>query len=237
VEVKSVKKKRSYKGRIVRAYLERVSWRVLERWRPIIANLIKGHAGVYALYKGEKLYYVGLASNLMGRVNHHLKDRHKGKWERFSVYLTVNDEHMRSLEALVLRIVDVSGNRQKGRLGIAQDLARLVKRDAQERARDEAAALLGGRYISKRRQQKIRSARGARKFRGLLDRSLQLRAMYKGKQYRATFRKDGRIRHAGQLYESPNKAASAVVRRGVNGWNFWRYKDNRQWVKLKEMRG
>ncbi|MDZ7652844.1 MAG: hypothetical protein U5L03_09975 [Burkholderiaceae bacterium] len=28
--------------------------------------------------QGEKLYYVGLASNLMGRVNAHLKDRHKG---------------------------------------------------------------------------------------------------------------------------------------------------------------
>jgi hypothetical protein len=223
--------------RIVGSYLERVSWRVLDKWRPIVARLIKSHAGVYALYKGDKLYYVGLASNLMGRVNHHLKDRHRGKWDRFSVYLTVTDEHIRSLEALVLRIVDASGNKQKGRLAGAQDLARRVKRDAEERARDEAASLLGGHFIHRRRQQKIRNAKGAAGLRGLLDRSMQLRATYKGKLYRATFRKDGKIRHAGKLYRSPSKAAAAVIGRAANGWHFWRYKDNRAWVKLQNMRG
>ena len=46
------------KAQIVRAYLERASWRMLQEWRPIVARMIKGHAGIYALYKGEKLYYV-----------------------------------------------------------------------------------------------------------------------------------------------------------------------------------
>ena len=41
--------------------------------------MIKRRAGVYALYrKQEKLYYVGLASNLMGRSKAHLRDRHTG---------------------------------------------------------------------------------------------------------------------------------------------------------------
>lgn len=225
------------KAQIVRAYLERASWRMLQEWRPIVARMIKGHAGIYALYKGEKLYYVGLATNLMGRVNHHLKDRHKGKWERFSVYLTVEDDHIRSLEALVLRIVDVSGNKQKGKLFGAHDLSRTVKRDAMDSARDDAASMLGGRYISRRREQKIRSNKGAERLRGLLDRSIQLRARYKGKLYRATFRKDGQISHAGRLYPSPSKAAAAIIGRPANGWYFWRYKDNREWVRLKEMRG
>ena len=172
----------------------------------------------------------------MGRVNHHLKDRHRGKWERFSVYLTVTDEHIRSLEALVLRIVDASGNKQKGRLPGAQDLARRVKRDAEERARDEAASLLGGNFIHRRRQQKIRKAKGTERLRGLLDRSIPLRAKYKGKIYRATFRKDGKIRHAGKLYGSPSKAAAAVIGRAANGWYFWRYKDGRDWPKLQNMR-
>jgi predicted GIY-YIG superfamily endonuclease len=38
-----------------------------------IGALIKGHAGIYALYKGERLYYVGLATNLMGRVKQHFE--------------------------------------------------------------------------------------------------------------------------------------------------------------------
>ncbi len=62
----------------VLSYVERVSWQVLEEHRPIIKGMIRGHAGVYSLYKGEKLYYVGLATNLMGRVNHHLKTAIKG---------------------------------------------------------------------------------------------------------------------------------------------------------------
>jgi hypothetical protein len=225
------------KPRIVRAYVERISWRVLDQWRPIVAGLIKGHAGVYALYKVDKLYYVGLASNLMGRVNHHLKDRHKGKWDRFSVYLTVDDDHIRSLEALLLRIVDLKGNKQKGRLGGAQDLARLIKREAQEHARDEAATLLGGRFIRHRRRQKLRSTVGAEGLRGLVERSLPLRASYKGRSFRARLLRDGRISFGGSKHDSPSMAAKAARGKGTNGWHFWRYRDEkRNWVKLLSLR-
>lgn len=37
---------------IVRGYFERVSWSVLDKYWPIVREMIKGHAGVYALYKG-----------------------------------------------------------------------------------------------------------------------------------------------------------------------------------------
>ncbi len=86
--------------------------------------MIRGYAGVYALYKGEKLYYVGLANNLMSRVNHHLKDRHRGMWDRFSVYLTTDNAHMRPLEALMLRVINPVGNKVKGKLTGAQDAVR-----------------------------------------------------------------------------------------------------------------
>lgn len=229
--------KNATKEQIVREYLERVSWRVLEKWRPTIVSLMRGHAGIYALYKGDKLYYVGLAKNLMGRVNHHLKDRHKGKWDRFSVYLTVNDGHMRSLEALVLRIVDVSGNRQKGRLASAQDLARTLKRNAEEQARDEAANLLGGRYIRHRRRLKIRKSDGVQGLRGLVERRLPLRAWHKGKLFRASLRRDGRIRYLKRDYESPSKAAEIAIKGPANGWHFWHYRDEkRKWVKLAKLR-
>ena len=71
---------------VVTAYLEHVSGLMLEEpYRAEVAKLIRGHAGVYALYKRDKLYYVGLATNLMPRVKQHLKDRHARKWETFSV--------------------------------------------------------------------------------------------------------------------------------------------------------
>ena len=128
----------------VNGYFERVSWRVLDKYRSLLIHMIRGHAGVYALYKSGKLYYVGLAGNLMGRVNQHLVDRHKGKWDRFSVYLTTDDSNIRPLEALILRVIDPVGNRVKGNLKGAQDLVRELKRQMDAVQRDETALLLGG---------------------------------------------------------------------------------------------
>lgn len=66
------------KPKIVTEYLERIDGRVLAEHQPNIKSIIKGYAGVYALYKRDKLYYVGLATDLMSRVKTHLKDRHAG---------------------------------------------------------------------------------------------------------------------------------------------------------------
>ena len=222
---------------IVREFLERASWQVLDRFRPILRSMICGHAGVYALYKGEKLYYVGLASNLMRRVDHHLKDRHRGKWDRFSVYLTTDNDHIRPLEALVLRIVDPSGNRVKGKLRGAQDLARLLKRRMEERARDETATLLGGRFVRHRRRSKTRSTRGTKVLGGLVDRRIPLKASHKGRNFSATLRRDGQIGYAGKLYSSPSRIAKQLLGRNTNGWNFWRYRNVKgKWVQLAELR-
>ena len=44
-----------------------------------LKEIMKGYSGIYALYRKERLYYVGLTTNLLGRINQHLKDRHAGK--------------------------------------------------------------------------------------------------------------------------------------------------------------
>jgi hypothetical protein len=221
----------------VREYLERVSWKVLDAYRPVLRGMIRGHAGVYALYKGEKLYYVGLATNLMGRVNHHLKDRHEGKWDRFSVYLTTGNELIRPLEALVLRIVDPSGNRVKGRLVGALDIAGSLKRRMEERARDEAATMLGGRYARHRRRSKAKGVKGTVVLAGLVEKRLVLRASHKGKRFRASLRRDGQISYKRKLYASPSSVAKVVAGRAVNGWSFWQYRNPKgQWVRLSELK-
>ena len=45
---------------------------------------MRGYAGIYALYNGSKLYYVGLTKNLFGRIRWHLKDRHAKRWDNLS---------------------------------------------------------------------------------------------------------------------------------------------------------
>jgi GIY-YIG catalytic domain len=52
--------------------LENVSREVLKKHQEIIRDYVRGWHGVYAIYKGDRLYYVGLASNLKGRLGSHL---------------------------------------------------------------------------------------------------------------------------------------------------------------------
>jgi len=223
---------------LVREYLERVGGDVLEdaHYRSILGAMIRGHAGVYALYRDERLYYVGLATNLMGRVKHHLRDRHARRWNRFSVYLTSKGEHVKPIESLLLRIVDPAGNRVKGRLPGAQDLKRELNRQVSARQRKERARLLGDEGVQRRMRRKAAEARGSDALAGLIERRLSLRAEYKGKRYTASLRKGGQVAYGGHVYASPSAAGKAVVGRAVNGWHFWRFRRDGEWVRLRELR-
>ena len=79
---------------LVLEHLEDLSGRVLEEYPEEVKALIRRRSGIYALYRRDKLYYVGLANNLMLRLKQHLRDRHNGVWDRFGVYLTVHNEHI-----------------------------------------------------------------------------------------------------------------------------------------------
>jgi hypothetical protein len=99
---------------LLHQHLEDISWRVVETYPVVVRELIRRRAGVYVLYRGRNLYYVGLASNLMGPLKSHIRDRHRGLWDRFSVYLTANHDHIKELESLILRIGRPSGNKISG---------------------------------------------------------------------------------------------------------------------------
>src|SRR5690242_19008113 len=101
---------------LVSQFLERISGDTLAQHQRIIREFVQRRSGVYALYRRDRLYYVGLASNLRNRLKHHLRDKHKGRWDRFSVYLTIGASRIKDLEPLVLRIFRPDGNSQKGKL-------------------------------------------------------------------------------------------------------------------------
>ena len=128
---------------LVCQHLENVSRDVLEEHQDIIREYVRHRQGVYALYRRGKLYYVGLASNLRTRLSHHLKDRHGESWDRFSVYVTIGDSHLRELESLLLRIVKTKGNKQKGKFAKSEDLRRNFARDAKRSWQIEMQDLLG----------------------------------------------------------------------------------------------
>jgi hypothetical protein len=226
------------KKQLVVRHLEDVSWRVLDQYPRVVKDMIRGQFGIYALYRGKNLYYVGLASNLMGRLKTHLKDRHRGLWDRFSVYLTVRQDHMKELESLILRIVNPRGNKTAGKFAASENLRSTLNRQMRQADADRRALLMGGRVARGRRRKKAGEGKGTLRLAGVIDRRITLKAYHKGYEYRASLRKDGKTSYGSRLYDSPSAAAKAVIRRACNGWAFWHYRNEKgEWVPLRELRG
>ena len=132
------------KAGLVIEHAEDISRTLIKRYPEIITEFARGRSGVYALYKGDSLYYVGLAKNLRSRLHGHLRDRHAEAWDRFSVYLTQGDEHLKELESLVLRIASPVGNRVAGKFSGSKDLLRAFRQRIIDSQKRELAAITSG---------------------------------------------------------------------------------------------
>lgn len=234
------------KRHLVKQHLENVSGEMLAQHRDLIAAYAKGRGGIYILYSDRRMYYVGLASNLAARLNRHLRDRHAGKWNRFSLYITRSDGHMRELEALLHRTLRPEGNRQIGRLVGSQDLRRPLRLEMRQKQRDQLAELMGERVRVTRRLRSNRSGssrsvaakRAAASRRALQARArpMGLRAWHDGYEYSARLGADGSVIFNGETYRSPSGAASAIAGRRQNGLNFWHFRNGKgEWVRLREL--
>jgi hypothetical protein len=224
---------------LVCQHLEHISGTMLEKYQHQISSYVMRRHGVYALYRRDHLYYVGLASNLRNRLKHHLKDKHKGKWDRFSVYLTIGDSHLKELESLVLRIVLPDGNTQRGKFARSQDLKRLLKRDLLAHQRSELDDLLQPAKRTRRAKTSGRIGKPAKRH-PLAEHAakpFRIRVTFKKKRYTAQVKRNGQIRYDGKLYDSPSLAATAVRQKPTNGWRFWQYeRAPGDWVRLSELR-
>jgi len=234
---------------LIESHLERISHETLDRHFRAIAEEIGTSHGLYALYLGERLYYVGIASDLKGRVRRHLADRHRRRWDRFSLYLVRRREHIRDLESLLIRIARPQGNRQRGTLQNAQSLReRIMKRArAAEEARlqamfgDESPRIRPRRSAPARpvrRRRQVSSIHGRLSLAGLLDADrTPLRAEYKGQTYAAIALADGRIRFRGRFFDSPSGAGTAATGGPIDGWHFWKYRPaGGEWTPLDHLR-
>ncbi|HUS73895.1 MAG TPA: GIY-YIG nuclease family protein [Sedimentisphaerales bacterium] len=227
---------------IVAGHLEKISSRIFDQNRSLITEMIRGRYGVYALYRREKLYYVGLATNLRSRINQHLKDRHKGKWTHFSLYILRKTDHLREIETLLLRIADPTGNYMKGKLKSSKDLRPQLKLLLTEDFKRLIEDILGAKKAAPKRVEKKQTRTKPR----VVERPLRdkfkhgkvIYASYKRNKYKAWVRTNGGIKFKGQMYDTPTGAAMAVIDKGaVNGWDFWKYKDkNGELLRLGALR-
>jgi hypothetical protein len=230
---------RKRKPALVSQYLEGISRDALMEYQDLVRGLARRRSGVYALYRGDKLYYVGLARDLRSRLRQHLKGRHADAWDRFSMYLTIGDQHIRELESLVLRIVKPKGNRQIGKFSGAQNLRRDFVSWVRTSWKERLGELLGVRPRPSR-QRRTKLAEGRKPVLAkYVTRRMALRGRYRGKVVHARVLRSGVIRFGTNRFTSPSLAAKAACpgRQAINGWGFWEYeRAPGDWVRLSELR-
>jgi hypothetical protein len=220
---------------LVCQHLENISGDVLEDYQDIIREYVSRRQGVYALYYDDDLYYVGLASDLSPRLKAHLGDKHAGQWNRFSVFLTIGDKHLRELETLILRVVKPKpeGNSKTGKFARSEDLRARLAKDIRQRNREKLDHIVG------RREETIGFVLPGRMppLCSYVKKVFKLRGRSKGKTFHASVRDDGSIRLQGRVHHSPTGAAVAATNYSVDGWRFWTYeRAPGDWVRLDELR-
>jgi len=225
-------------------HLEKIDRVVFNEFHKQIADMIKDQRGLYALYRNDTLYYIGLASNLRNRIKNHLKDKHKNSWTHFSFYILRKVDHIRELEALLLRIAFPQGNSQKGKLKGSKNLYRSLDKKIKKHQEEKRKKILGRKRkitstITKtKRKQKRVASKTYRPLKGLMGGGKMIYRKYKGKDYKAWISGNGKIKYNGKWYDSPS-VVGRVVRGGkaTNGWRFWRYKNKSgELVDLSELR-
>jgi hypothetical protein len=226
---------------IVIGHLEKISSRMFERYPEQITGLVKQGQGVYALYRRDKLYYIGLASDLERRIKWHLKDKHKGKWDRFNLYMIKKTDHIREVESLLIRIAEPEGNKLRGKLGGSKNLGRDLKAAVKWRQNEERETFFGQRKgsVKKGKKGKI-TGKSNRPMKGYFPSGKMIYTSYKGKDYRAWVYGGGAIKliPSGELFNSPSLAGLAITKKStMNGWRFWKYKDeNGELVYIDQLR-
>lgn len=232
---RAARSRRRKREALVQEHLENVSRDLLERYPELVREFIGRNAGIYALYRKGKLYYVGLATALRGRLKAHVKNRHGNSWDSFSIYLTIKDQHLREIEALLLRIANPPGARQRGKLFQSKDMRKRIAAAIRRKQHNEVTSLFGARARANKIAQETPGVDSD--LVRLLPQGARIRGTLKDTVFRATVRPNGTVRFRGATYRSLSLAAYAAVKRPTNGWWFWQIERGRKnWVRLTKIR-
>lgn len=229
---------RKSSGQLVCQYLERVSRSAIEKHQDIIKHFIRKRHGIYALYKNDRLVYVGLATNLKSRLSNHLRDRHSESWNRFSVYITVEGDKLRELETLSLRIANPANNLQSGRFAKAEDLKIAFKKHIQAKQKKELQFIFGSKKYEEPKKIIKKKTKGRKAILAkYISKPTRIKLIHNGKTIHAHIRRDGIIVLSGKKYYSPSSATRSILKYPVGGWKKWKYQRSPgEWVPIDKLR-
>ena len=136
-KLRKKRKTRSTKGALIKGMSRRLPSEILES--PLFARRLqetmRQYAGIYALYRKNRLYYIGLTRNLLGRIKWHLRDRHARRWDSFIIFRIQKVRYLKDIETLIHHLVDTPGNRARGRVPRDADLNDMLREVLREHER------------------------------------------------------------------------------------------------------
>ncbi len=232
------------RGTLVSGCLEGVSSDLLKQYARLLRQYAAGEVGVYALYKGDRLFYVGLARDLRQRLKQHQHDRLERRWDQFSFYIVRDSRHVGDIETLLLRIARPKGNRRPGKFAHCEDLMERVKADVDQEFAHQRGSLFPSDAARPGRQRgagRIRT--GEPELAQYVERMGQPRRIRLANKRRGVFwarvLPDGTVKvKGGARFKSPSSAGKTVLgRETCAGWDEWRYeKLPGDWRPLTDLR-
>ena len=234
--------------------LEKIHKDIFKDHRNALLKLVGKSHGVYALYKRDRLYYVGKASDLKKRVGEHLNDIHARKWTHFTAFLTSKSEDIKDIEAVLIIIADPDGNTNKPKSS-AKDMLKSLEALIKEEQEEKRRKILGKKSTSKkkkdvskkkkskaiRKQSTLNSETGKNKLvkmKQLFDADLIKEGdtwYFKNnkKNIEGIITSDGQLKVGGKTYTSHHKAGKEAMNwPSCNGWNHWQYRDEQGELQL-----
>ncbi|MDR0953632.1 MAG: DUF2924 domain-containing protein [Elusimicrobiota bacterium] len=185
--------------------LHRASIDVLLEYEKALLEKIGDNGGIYVLYKGDRIYYVGKATTLKQRIKQHFNDKHKNKWDAFSLYVVSNPKFIPELERILIALIKPAGN--------SLTYQREIKRSESELK--NAIRSLQNEYLDKL------FPSGEKAIKSTSQKSKLLTKTFKGKKYTALLQKDGTVIYNNKKYTSLTAVAKLITKYNVNGPFFW----------------
>jgi hypothetical protein len=130
-------RRKSTKGALIKGMSKRLPAEILNEpsFEKGLAQIMKGYSGIYALYNRNRLYYVGLTTNLQARLNTHYKKKHAGKWDSFVIFRIKRVDYLKDIETLLLQVAELPGNSVMGHVPRDANLNRVLKQIQREQER------------------------------------------------------------------------------------------------------
>ena len=186
--------------------LHRASIDILLEYEKVLINKIGDKGGIYVLYKGKNIYYIGKATKLKQRIKQHFNDKHKDQWDAFSLYVVSDNKFIPELERILIALIKPSGN--------SLFYQREIKRSENELK--EAIRSIRDEYLDKL----FPSGKEVNK--STPFKSKLLKRTFKGKKYTALLQKDGTVIYNNKKYPSLTAVAKQITKYDrVSGPLFW----------------